>query len=139
MSKLYVVQRRTWFEACFGYDDEDCIEGGGVPVAAYAKKRDAKAHADRLQAGALAEASSPFRLVNMDWAEINDLQEDRLVAAVRRLGLEPPEAEDQYAYRPWAHWYDEIADALTPKQRDGLFALFAKVVVYEVVEMPLEE
>lgn len=140
MTTLYIVQRRTWFEACAAYDDADCIEGGGVALAAYADRAAAVSHAARLERDALAEASSPFRLVGPDQLDYLGVNESELVAAVKGLGLEPPEpVKRRYSSeRLWAHWYDDIADALTPAQRDGLFALFAKVVVYEVVEVPLE-
>lgn len=142
MSKLYLVQRRTWYGEYGVYDDPDCIEGGGVPVAMFATRKEAAARVRELEKQARREMSSPFLLLT---AEVFDSElgftDEEFCAAIRALGLKPPK-EKKVRYgscRPWAAWYDEIAETLTPDQRDGIWALFAKVKVYEIVAVPVEE
>jgi hypothetical protein len=142
MSKLYVVQRRTWFDDYKAYDDGDCIKGGGVPVAAFGTRKAATAHAQQLEKQAREEASSPFLLLNGETYEYRlKLTDEEMCKAIRDLGLEPPEEiQARYGkYRPWPRWYDELAEKLTPAQRNGIWRLFSKLKVYEVVEVQLED
>lgn len=140
MNKLYVVQRRTWFNSYCAYDDSDCIEGGGVAVAAFPDRKQAQAHARTLEKEAFGQMSSIFRLVNSEYIEC-DMDEEEFCAALRELGLDPPELV-KFRYgttRHWGEWYDEIADTLTPAQVKGIRKLFSKIKVYEVVEVELKD
>lgn len=142
MSKLYVVQRRTWFHEYAAYEDSDCIKGSGVPVAAFATRKAADAHAKQLEQEARSEASSPFLLLVGETFDYGlDITEEQMCAAVRELGLEPPvEVQGRWTkYYPWPRWYDGVVATLTPGQFAGLWELFKKLKVYQVVEVPVEE
>jgi hypothetical protein len=142
MINIYLVQRRTWFGEWSAYADPDCIDGSGVPVLAFSDRKSAEAHAARLEHTALSEASSLFRLVKDEVYDYRlGIDEDQFCEAIRNLGLAPPEpVKKRYGTeRPWARWYDDLADTLTPGQKAGIAELFARLQVYEVVEVPLED
>jgi hypothetical protein len=142
VSKLYVVQRRTWFDDHLAFEGTDCIEGSGVAVAAFITEAAATAHARQLEQLVRADASSPFLFVIWDNYEHHlEVTEEGMCATVRSLGLDPPEEvqERYFRYRPWPRWYDGIAATLTPGQFAGLWELFEKLKVYEVVEVELDE
>ena len=140
MSKLYLVQRKTWFNEYSAFDDPDCIKGGGVPVAVFATRKAANAHARVLEKQARQEASSPFLLLTGETYEYElELTDEQICAKIRELGLESPTpVKGKYSkHITWPTWYDSVAESLTPEQFDGLWALFAKLKVYEVVQVPL--
>jgi hypothetical protein len=146
MTKLYVVHRRPWYDHYAVYDGSDFgsdAEGGcGVQVAAFTTKKAAQVRAQELEKQARKEASSPFLLVNEEvLASELDLTEEQLCEAVRALDLEPPEeVQGRYTkYRAWPRWYDSIAATLTPGQFAGLWELFKKLKVYEVVKVELAD
>lgn len=142
MSKLYIVQRRTWFNECDVYEDEDCIKGGGIAVAAFTTRKAAKARAKELEKLARQQWSSPFQLMTEEvFDNVLGIETDALLAIIQEMGLEPPsEGKGRYSsLRNWARWYDDIAESLTPAQQEKFDELFKKIEVYEVVAVPVEE
>jgi hypothetical protein len=141
MSKLYLIQRRAWYGAYAGYEGALESDGVGVPVAAFTRRKDAERLAAELEQQARSEAISPFHL----WYDLleEDLEwtKENVVAAVQKLGLEPPEPVENRGYsdRYWILWYDALADTITTEQREGLWRLFEDICVYEVVVVPIEK
>jgi hypothetical protein len=140
MSKLYLVVRRTWFNAGRGYLDLD-DDAGGTPLAGFRRKADANALCKRLEREAREEvAASPFRLFE-DFDRHTTLAEAEFVDAVEKLRLMPPGLDDSRGYdrRDWVGWYDSLAPSLTARQRQGLWKLFDRVKCYEVIAVDLDE
>jgi hypothetical protein len=138
--KLYLVQRLGWNvwedggrPAC-SRDDSDC----GVPVRAFNGRKQAEEFCREQERQARRELS-PFQFHH----DFTEEEEERLLAGLRELGLEPPTAQE-FPYRDsenlieWRAWWDAVAPGLSEAQREALWDLLEGVHLYEVVAIDWE-
>jgi hypothetical protein len=135
---VYLVRRLSWasdgeVEGAFvraGSEDEQ----PGIPIRVLLTREAAEAFC-REQEEKSRQLIPPGRII-----EICLTDREAFIEGLRKLGLTPPELENDYLYDDTLpSWWETVAADATPEQRAGVWELLKDVRFYDVVETTLED
>ena len=151
---LYLVTRACIGDAGYTIDQNGANNSSRVPLKAFANRDDAIAYRAELERRAW-RTVNPFHLAcgesNWAFAALFDVDDDRMpngddrlpngmneqqiVLALQKLGLNAPRPVDRYDSGDWVGWWDATAPLLSDEQFAEIWDIFSGFRLFEVADV----